>query len=424
MGELEPCAGEGISELLGVFQEAARDFLVGWIEAQREVGGEHRGQVALGGISGVGDDGLGAFGDPLVRACWAFGEFPIVFEEVLEIVIAPLGRSLGPSHLESARDGVAAFAGFVGVLPTEALLLDRGRFGLGADIFRITGAVAFAESVTTGNERDGFLVVHGHAGEGLANVARRRHGVGVSIRTLGIHINEAHLHGGERVFEFTITGVAFVLEPFALGAPVDVFLGLPDVSAAAGETESFETHRLERDIAGEDHEIGPGKFAAVFLFDRPEEAAGLVEVAVVGPAVEGCEALAAIASAAASVTRAVSAGAVPGHANEERAVVAEIGRPPILRIGHERGEVLLHGGEVERLELLRVVEILTHRIRLRGVLVQDAKVELVRPPVAVGGAGACELTVVEGALGFGGHGFLKGWSFSIRMPRHKGRELF
>jgi hypothetical protein len=42
------------------------------------------------------------------------------------------------------------------------------------------------------------------------------------------------------------------------------------------------------------------------------------------------------------------------------------------------------------------------------VLVQDAKVELVRPPIAVGAAGACELTVVEGALGFGGHGFLKG----------------
>jgi hypothetical protein len=41
------------------------------------------------------------------------------------------------------------------------------------------------------------------------------------------------------------------------------------------------------------------------------------------------------------------------------------------------------------------------------VLVQDAEIELVRPPIAIGGARACELTVVEGALGFGGHGFLK-----------------
>ena len=267
--------------------------------------------------------------------------------------------------------------------------------------------MAFSESVTTGDERDGFLVVHGHAGEGLADIARRSDGVGVSIRALGIHINEAHLHGGERVLQFTVTGVAFVFEPFALGAPVDVLLGLPDVGAATGETEGFETHRLEPNIAGEDHEIGPGKFAAVFLFNRPEEAAGLVKVAVVGPAVEGGEALAAIPSAAASVTRAVGAGAVPGHANEERTVVAEIGRPPILRIGHERGEVLLHRSEIERLELLRVIEILLHRVRLGGVLVQDAKVELVRPPIAVGGAGACELTVVEGALGFGGHGFFK-----------------
>jgi hypothetical protein len=45
----------------------------------------------------------------------------------------------------------------------------------------------------------------------------------------------------------------------------------------------------------------------------------------------------------------------------------------------------------------------------RGVLVQDADVELIRPPIAVGCAAAGgfreELTMVEGALGFGGHKF-------------------
>jgi DNA-binding LacI/PurR family transcriptional regulator len=32
---------------------------------------------------------------------------------------------------------------------------------------------------------------------------------------------------------------------------------------------------------------------------------------------------------------------VPGHANEERAVVAEVRRPPVLRVGHQRDQVLL-----------------------------------------------------------------------------------
>jgi hypothetical protein len=47
------------------------------------------------------------------------------------------------------------------------------------------------------------------------------------------------------------------------------------------------------------------------------------------------------------------------------------------------------------------------------VLVQDTKVELVWPPIAVRCAAAGgfrkELTMVEGAFGFGGHKFRKGW---------------
>jgi len=110
--------------------------------------------LTLGGIKGVRDDGLGSLGDPLVRAGGAFGEFPIVFEEVLEIIVAPLGRGLSPSNLEAARDGVRAFAGAERAFPTEALLLDGCGFGLGADMLGVTGSVAFSKSVTTGDEGD------------------------------------------------------------------------------------------------------------------------------------------------------------------------------------------------------------------------------------------------------------------------------
>ena len=84
--------------------------------------------------------------------------------------------------------------------------------------------------------------------------------------------------------------------------------------------------------------------------------------------------------------------------------MAEVGGPPVLRVGHQGGEVALHGREVEAVEGLGVVEVRAHRIGLRRVLVQQVEAELVRPPVAVGRAAAGGL--VEGALGLGAHGIV------------------
>src|SRR5262249_48608132 len=111
---------------------------------------------------------------------------------------------------------------------------------------------------------------------------------------------------------------AFVPQPCALGTPVKLF-GLPNVGAAAAETERLEVHRLQRDVAGENHQIGPGDFPAVFLLDGPQQPARLVEVRVVRPAVEGREALLARAGAAAAVSDAVGARAVPRHADHQSA---------------------------------------------------------------------------------------------------------
>ena len=47
-------------------------------------------------------------------------------------------------------------------------------------------------------------------------------------------------------------------------------------------------------------------------------------------------------------------------------------------------KVLDHGIQVEALEFLGVVERLAHRIGQGGVLVENLKVQLVRPPVPVG----------------------------------------
>ncbi len=199
-----------------------------------------------------------------------------------------------------------------------------------------------AERVPARRQRDGLIVVHRHARERLADVAARTHRIGLAVGALRVHVDQAHLHGSQRVLQLPVTRVALVAEPGVLRTPIDVLLRLPHVLAAAGEAERLAAHGFDGDVAGQDHQVGPGDLVAVLLLDRPQQAARLVEVAVVRPAVERRKALRARARATAAVGRAIGARAVPGHADEEPAVVTVVGRPPVLAVRHQRREVLLH----------------------------------------------------------------------------------
>ena len=243
--------------------------------------------------------------------------------------------------------------------------------------------MGLAERVPSGDKRDRLGVVHGHAGERLPDVPGRRQRVGLSIGPLGVHIDQAHLHRAERVGQLPIAAVALVAEPGGLGPPIDVLLGLPHVGAAAAETERLESHRLQRHIPGQDHQIGPRDLAAVLLLDRPQHPARLVQAGVVGPAVERSEAMRARAAAAPPVSDAVGAGAVPRHPDDQRPVVAVVGRPPVLRGRQCLFDVGLHRGEVEAVELRGVVEGAAHGIDQRRVHVQRPQVQLFGPPVLV-----------------------------------------
>ena len=248
---------------------------------------------------------------------------------------------------------------------------------------RIAGAVGFAEGVPAGDQGHGLLVVHGHAAEGFANVAGSLEGIRIAVGALGIDVNQPHLHRAEGIVELAVAAIPLVVEPFALDAPIDVVFRFVDVLATAGEAKGLKAHGLQGDIAGEHHKIGPRELAAVLLLDRPQQAARFVQITVIRPAVEGGETQLAGARAAAAVADAVGAGDVPGHADEERAVVAVVGRPPVLRIRHHRFEILLHRGEVEALEFLGVIEVPAHRVGRRGILMENFEVELVGPPVFV-----------------------------------------
>ena len=141
-------------------------------------------------------------------------------------------------------------------LPAEALILQRTAFRVRSHQRRIAGAVGLAEGVAAGNQGDGFFVVHRHAEERFADVLGRRERVRIAVRPFRIDVDEAHLHGAERLRELAFAAVALVAEPRALRPPEQLF-GLPDVGAAAGEAEGLEAHRFQRDVACENHQVGP-----------------------------------------------------------------------------------------------------------------------------------------------------------------------
>ncbi len=141
-------------------------------------------------------------------------------------------------------------------LPAQALILDRAAFRRGADERRIAGAVGLAEGVAARDQRDRLLVVHRHTEERFTDVPGGRDRVRLAVRPFGVDVDETHLHRRERILQLAFAAIAFVAEPRPFGTPVELFR-LPDVSAAAGETEGLEAHRFKGDVASEDDQVRP-----------------------------------------------------------------------------------------------------------------------------------------------------------------------
>ena len=382
--QLVPGLRERVGELVGVLVKALRDRPVDGIQLQREIGCQHHRRVPLRRIVRVRHRALRLRirRRPLLRTGRAGRQLPVVCVQVLEEAVVPLRGLVGPGTLEPACERVGAVAAVDAVLPAEALVLDRRCLRLRPDELGRDRAVRLAEGVAADDERYRFLVVHRHATEGLSDVVGGGQRIGVAVRPFRVDVDEAHLHGGEGIGELSLAAVALVSEPGVLGAPEDL-VGFPDVFAAEAEAERREPHRLHGDVAGEHQEVGPGELPAVLLLDRPEQPARLVEARVVGPAVERREALSALAAAAPAVGGAVRARRMPRHPDEERPVVAVVGRPPLLRRRHHLDEVALQRLEIEGLERFCVVEVLAQRIGEGRLLVENSQVELVRPPVLV-----------------------------------------
>src|ERR1700761_5949766 len=91
-------------------------------------------------------------GLPLMCAARALGQLPLVLEEVLEEVVAPLRRRAGPGDFQPARDGIAGNAGCIGARPSETLLFDCRTFRLCANVRRRGSCpMRLAEGVSAGD---------------------------------------------------------------------------------------------------------------------------------------------------------------------------------------------------------------------------------------------------------------------------------
>src|SRR5262249_19113264 len=107
---------------------------------------------------------------PLIRAGRALRELPLVAEQVLEVVVAPLRGRRGPGDFQAAGDRVSAHACTEFVSPAKALLGDVGPFWIRSTIGLSGSSVGLAEAMAADDERHCLLVVHRHAPEGFADI--------------------------------------------------------------------------------------------------------------------------------------------------------------------------------------------------------------------------------------------------------------
>ena len=86
--------------------------------------------------------------------------------------------------------------------------------------------------------------------------------------------------------------------------------------------------------------------------------------------------------------------------SQKTTVVTEIGRPPVLRVGHQSGDVLLQGLVVEFLELFSIIEVATERALSGIVLTQNVELQIIGPPVAYLSTAASDVGCLHGTLAF------------------------
>ena len=275
MGQLEPGTGKGIFECSRILAEFLRDLPVFRIHLHRHISIGHDGVATNAGNMRIERFFFLRHIDrfPLIGTCRALPHFPIIIEQQVEIGMVPFVGSTGPRTFQSAGHRVLCIAASFRILPSETLVLYFGGLRHRSESGCIAVTMCLTYGVSAGCQRNGLFVVHTHALEGGAHIVSGSDRVWFSIHPFRVHIDETHLHSCQWVLErFTVAvcSIAILTQPFFFSAPVNVFFGMPDICTATAKSEGLEAHGFVSHVTGQDHQIGPGKFVAILLFDRPQ----------------------------------------------------------------------------------------------------------------------------------------------------------
>ena len=201
--QLEPGAGKGVLEIRRILAKARHDLAIGGIHFHRHVGVGHHRHAAKRGVFDVDRHVFFSNGHrlPLVRTRRAGAALPLVIEQHVEIAHVEPCRMSGPGALQATGHRVPAHTAAGLVQPAQALILNFGALRLRPEIGGVAIAVALAHGVAAGGQRHRFFIVHGHALESLAHGLRGLQGIRLAIDPFRIHIDQSHLHRGERILE-------------------------------------------------------------------------------------------------------------------------------------------------------------------------------------------------------------------------------
>ena len=402
MRQLEPRLRKRVRKLLRMLMEPLRDLMINRIFPQRDVRREHHRRMPLRRIMRVRHRALtrSILRRPLPRPRRTLRQLPLIRKQVREIPVRPRRRTVRPRPFQPARDRVTRVARAIAVLPAQPLLFKRRPFRLRPHVaLRRRRAMRLPKRVPPGDQCHRLLIVHRHPRKRLANVPRRRQRIRPPVRTFRIHINQSHLHRRQRIRQMPIPTVALVSQPLTFRPPINILLRLPHIRPPTRKPEGLKSHRLQRHVPGQHHQVRPGNLVAILLLDRPQQPPRLVQIAIVRPAVQRRKPQRPKPRSPATIRHPIRPRTVPRHPNKERTIMPVIRRPPCLRRRHQLLQILPHRLQIQLLKRLRIIKITSQRIPLVRVLMQNLQVQLLRPPVAIrhGSGGSVALRTRLGA---------------------------
>ena len=137
MQQLEPRPGKGVFKLRRIRRESASRFprIADSIRIERSVVSIIGACFFDGSCASITVAAAAAFFRLVLRlAGRTRGQFPVVVVEVLQEVVVPFDRVVGPGALEPAGNGVVGLTAAVGAGPAQALLLDVRALRIWADV--------------------------------------------------------------------------------------------------------------------------------------------------------------------------------------------------------------------------------------------------------------------------------------------------